>query len=540
MPSKLTPDQERALSSLSGEEELKLIADALPVLVSYVGPDLRYRFCNRAYEEWFHVPREKIRGLRVSELLSEEVYRIQKPHIDAVLSGQRREFSVWFERPWMGKRAASVHLVPDITEKGAVRGYISLVTDITHTKSNEEELERRVRERTGALERSQSFLDSLIEHLPNMIFVKEAGDLRFVRFNHAGEQLLGVERDQLIGKNDYDLFPKEQADFFISKDRAVLDSGKLLDIPEEPISTRSGLRYLHTRKIPLGNKDGKPEYLLGISEDITDRKLAEEELKKSQVALQSSYAELENRVQERTAQLNEAVRVRDEFLSIASHELKTPLTPLKLQLQNLVRTLNPKGGSAQSLVIPPEQLIQLVHSSDRQITRLTRLIEDLLDVSRITAGHLNLHLEEVDLSQLVSETVERYAEQFGEADCAVEIDAPKPVLGLFDRLRIEQVIVNLMTNALKYAPGKPVRFSVHKLDGRAQLSVRDQGAGIPEEQLERLFNRFERGATSAGLGGLGLGLYISRQIIQTHGGTIHIESRPGAGATFVIDLPLHP
>ncbi len=169
-----------------------------------------------------------------------------------------------------------------------------------------ESLETRVRERTtelarrtAELEESQNFLDSVVENLPDMLFVKEAKDLRFVRFNRGGEEMLGLSRKEMLGKTDHDFFPKEQADFFTSKDRAVLNSGQRLDISEEPIETSSGLRWLYTRKMSLLGSDGRPKYLLGISQDITERKLAEEEIRQLN-------EHLEQRVRVRTKELQES------------------------------------------------------------------------------------------------------------------------------------------------------------------------------------------------------------------------------------------
>ena len=153
-----------------------------------------------------------------------------------------------------------------------------ILTDITDQKLIEENLRR-----------SEIFISSVLENLPNMIFVKDAKDLRFMRFNKAGEGLLGYGRDELLGRNDYDIFPKEEADFFTAKDREVLRSGRLLDIPEEPIQTKdNGLRFLHTKKIPICGADGTPQYLLGISEDITDRKQAEEALQQNEARLNAA------------------------------------------------------------------------------------------------------------------------------------------------------------------------------------------------------------------------------------------------------------
>ena len=166
-----------------------------------------------------------------------------------------------------------------------------LLDELNQMRSRLAELEQIDDERKRADEESRratTFLDSIIENIPDMIFVKDAKDLRFLRFNRAGEELLGLSRDDLLGKNDYDFFPKGQADFFTEKDRGVLRGNEIVDIPEEPIETRSkGERILHTKKVPILDAKGEPDYLLGISEDITDRKRAEEALKDSEQQLQS-------------------------------------------------------------------------------------------------------------------------------------------------------------------------------------------------------------------------------------------------------------
>jgi len=165
------------------------------------------------------------------------------------------------------------------------KAIISICRDITERKKAEEELkkakenvEKKIEERTAELNKQKVFLSSILENVPNMIFVKDAKDLKFELFNKAGEELLGYKREQLLGKSDYDFFPKSQAEFFINKDRNVIKSGKLLDIPEEPIDTKSGKRFLHTKKIPILD-DHKAIYLMGISEDITEKRKTEIEYK---------------------------------------------------------------------------------------------------------------------------------------------------------------------------------------------------------------------------------------------------------------------
>lgn len=228
----------------------------------------------------------------------------------------------------------------------------------------------------------------------------------------------------------------------------------------------------------------------------------------------------------------EAVRARDEFLSIASHELRTPLTPLQLHLQSLKRTLataSPEGLSVETLA-------SKVAVAERQEKRLSRLVSELLDISRIRLGRLELRPEEVDLPSVVSEVLAQYRVELAQAGCTVNVNAPETLHGQWDRTRIEQVVTNLLTNAVRYGHGKPIDITLAR-DGEAvRLVVRDHGIGIAPEDQQRIFERFER-ASSRNFGGLGLGLYIARQIVEAHGGTIHVSSELGVGSSFTVELP---
>jgi signal transduction histidine kinase len=229
----------------------------------------------------------------------------------------------------------------------------------------------------------------------------------------------------------------------------------------------------------------------------------------------------------------EAVRARDEFLSIASHELRTPLTPLQLHLQSLKRTL--AAASPEGLSV--ETLASKVAVAERQEKRLSRLVSELLDISRIRLGKLELRPEEVDLPSVVSDVLAHYRVELAQAGCTVNVNAPEALRGLWDRARLEQVVTNLLTNAARYGHGKPIDISLAQ-DGEAvRLVVRDHGIGIAPEDQQRIFERFER-ASSRNFGGLGLGLYIARQIVEAHGGTIRVSSELGVGSSFTVELPL--
>lgn len=227
-------------------------------------------------------------------------------------------------------------------------------------------------------------------------------------------------------------------------------------------------------------------------------------------------------------------RLREEFLSLAAHELKTPVTVLKLQVQIARRTA---GRDAEAM---PRQLTAMLDVLERQICRLTRLCDELLETSCIQAGQLPLALEDVDLAALVREVLGHAVEQQLLPGCAVELRADAAVVGRWDRAQLEQVVFHLVKNAGTFGAGKLVEVEVRESDRGAELMIRDHGIGVLEEDKERIFERFERAASAKHFGGLGLGLYLARAIVRAHGGSIRVESRPGEGATFIVDLPRAP
>ena len=233
-------------------------------------------------------------------------------------------------------------------------------------------------------------------------------------------------------------------------------------------------------------------------------------------------------------QAQAAVAARDEFLSIASHELRTPLTALRLALDNLRRVAAREAQAPNSA-----QLERVLAASERAGQRLENLVEALLDVSRIHMGRLDIDVEALELGALVSDAVAGLDDELRQAGSTVETTGT-PLTGHWDRLRLGQVLTNLLSNAVKYGAGKPIEVSYGARDDRAWITIRDHGIGIDAADQHHIFERFERAVSSQNYGGLGLGLYIVKRILESHGGSVRVESRLGEGAAFLVELPLRP
>ncbi len=395
-------------------------------------------------------------------------------------------------------------LVPVLDRHDEPAGHFRIAKDVTARRTLEEETWR-----------DRAFLSSVVENIPHMIFVKDAAELRFVRFNRAGEELLGFGRDDLIGKNDYDFFPKPEADFFTGKDREVLRGGKLVDIPEEPIHTRLlGTRTLHTKKIPIVDESGTPQYLLGISEDVTERRRAEAAL------LAASRMEA-------TATL--AGGIAHDFNNLMAVVLSTT---------DLLRDVVANDPEGPGLVDEVAALARKGGSLARQMLAFAR-------------GGAT-HTEVLDLNEVVGEILSL---QFRSPPVGVTIDRQlEPNLWLVeaDRTQIGQVVVNLCTNAVEALEGSGrlgIRTRNVEVDearaanlglaaGRAvELVVWDSGAGLDAETRGRVFEPF----FTTKFQGRGLGLSVVYGIVREHRGHIAVESAVGQGTRFTIVLPArHP
>jgi signal transduction histidine kinase len=229
----------------------------------------------------------------------------------------------------------------------------------------------------------------------------------------------------------------------------------------------------------------------------------------------------------------EAIRIRDDFLSVAGHELKTPLTAVQLYVERL--------GDALDCLAPEEgqdgQLTRKLGDVERVVTRLGGLVDQLLDVSRLTAGRLVLDPERVDLAEIVREAVTQVEQEALRRATPIKVTTRDAVVGYWDRGRLHQVLSNLLSNAVKYGAGQPVVVQLQVEGPDGVVAVRDQGIGIAAENQLRIFEKFERAAPERQFGGLGLGLWICREIVTAMNGSIHVSSSPGAGATFTLRLP---
>ena len=360
------------------------------------------------------------------------------------------------------------------------------------------------------LRRNQLFLYSILENIPDMIFVKDAKDLRFIRFNRAGERLIGTPVHELIGKNDYDFFPKAEADFFTSKDRDVLNSKTLLEIDEEPIHTKKGVRYLHTKKIPILDEVGNPRYLLGISEDITDRKQTAESLGRAYDELKAANHELE------------------AFSYSVSHDLRAPLRAIEGFSEILLE------DHAGQLDAEASRLLAIVR---RNALRMSQLIDDLLAFSRL--GRQELGCQSIDMQALAHTALGNLRQQEPERKVEVKIHPLTSAVG--DNAMMRQVWTNLLSNALKFTRHRPspiVEVGCRNSSEEMTYFIKDNGVGFDMRYADKLFGVFQRLHSVDEFEGTGVGLAIVQRIIRRHGGRVWAESEPGTGSSFYFTLPM--
>jgi PAS domain S-box-containing protein len=306
-----------------------------------------------------------------------------------------------------------------------------------------------------------------------------------------------------------ELLHPEDRDFVNRSVDAAIKNHKPYTLTHRVIWPDGSVHWIQSKGKPYFDQTGKLLRIIGTTISIDERKRFESEL-------------------------GQAIQSRDDFISIASHELKTPLTSLKLQT-DIIRRATRKDPAFQ---LAPERILKLADQMDQQIQRLTRLIDDMLDASRVGTGKLSFHFDLFNLSTLLNEISSRFASRFQQAGIAFKLNAQAGVELRGDADRIEQVISNLYTNAIRYAAGSQLETSMLIKENDILIQVKDTGPGITLEAQNRIFSRFERADALNKAPGLGLGLYISKEIIEGHGGKIQVDSAPGKGASFTIRLPL--
>jgi len=357
----------------------------------------------------------------------------------------------------------------------------------------------------------------LLEFVPDAVVIADR-DGRIVYANRMTAELFGYAVEELVGQPVESLLParfreahhRHRADY--DHDPSPRPMGLGLSLWGMRKSGEEFAAEISLSPLRLGSE----HYAVAAIRDVTERRRIEEK------------ALLYRKAQEE-------VRARDEFISVASHELRTPVAALQLQLQLLRRMAQRSKEEIPAVVA--DRLVSL----ERQTRRVALLVAELLDLSRLRLGRLELKREKMDVAELAREVVAPFQEDRGaNGGSTIEVEAAGPATGSFDRVRLEQVLTNLLANAVKFGEGKPITVRVEGGGETVRVSVIDNGIGIASADRDRIFSRFERAVPAQHFGGLGLGLYIASRIVEAHGGSIRLESAPGTGSSFTVELPREP
>ena len=379
----------------------------------------------------------------------------------------------------------------------------------------QDDVERTVSEPTSASDAIAALLSAIVESSHDAIVSKTLDGI-ITSWNRAAEAMFGYSAAEAVGRHITLIIPPER----IAEEDYVLGQvrrGEKVEHFETIRQTKDGRRLnISITVSPVKDSRGRIIGASKIARDITGQK-----------ALEREREELLQREQLARQQLAEAVSARDEFIAVAAHELRNPLNVFLLNLQLLHRI----SGNPASF----DKMRGLIEKSREQLGRLNALVDRLLDVTRIRAGTFELYRESIDLGSLLQEIAARFK---GE-QLSISAEVQSKLQGEWDRVRMDQAITNLISNAVKYGLGRPILVRARVSNGQAVISITDHGIGISPEDLERVFDRFERAAGRSNNDGLGLGLWITKQIVEAHGGTIGAESELGKGSTFEVRLPLH-
>jgi PAS domain S-box-containing protein len=454
---------------------------------------------------------ESIKGYLADEIVGHSISRFYTPEdvadgrpqrlLSIAVRDGRVEDEGWRVRKDGTRFWADVVITSLWDASGKLFGFSKVTRDLTARRAAEE-----------ALRQSEQRFRLLIQSVKDYAIFMLDPQGHVATWNAGATNIKGYTPEEIIGQHFSRFYlPEEVASGKCELELEVAVAEGRFE--EEGWRVRKdGTRFWANVVIqPMRDLDGRLLGFAKVTRDLTDRRNAEAE-------------------RLRLAQAQEAIRLRDEFLSIASHELKTPLSAIQLQLQSLLHG---------SQVLEPK-LRNKAERAYRGGERLTQLVEALLDVSRIATGRLVLSPERFDLTKSVEDVVDRFHEQAAKEGCELTLRESEPVTGEWDRIRVEQVLTNLLANAFKYAAGTPVELAVRAEGDTAVITVSDKGPGVPETERARIFGRFERAVSMSHFGGMGLGLYVARQITEAHGGTIGIEEVEPHGARFIVTLPRTP
>ncbi len=338
-------------------------------------------------------------------------------------------------------------------------------------------------------------------------------------WNGGAEAMFGYRAEEVIGRSIRLIIPSDrqnEEDYVLSRIRRGLRVDHF-----ETVRQRKDGSFLNISLTvsPIRDAQGAIIGASKIARDITDKKRLERE--REQLLAQEHTA---------LVRLNEALKARDQFIAVAAHELRNPLNVLHLTLQLLQRACRDPQRSAQALA--------LAEKSQLHFDRFASLVDRLLDVTRARSGSLDLYREMLSLSELLVEVASRFKAE--RPDLSITVETGPETLGWWDKLRVDQVLTNLISNAVKYGGDKPITIAAAADAGDAVITIRDQGMGISARDLPRIFELFERVAPGSEGGGFGIGLWITKRIVEAHGGTVQAASEPGVGSTFTVRLPMNP
>jgi PAS domain S-box-containing protein len=515
--------REHALEAQRRESDARYhsLAEAVPLIVWTADVSGKITYANRAWTEYIGVPPHQLMSWK--HIIHPDDHPSVKVSRDNARSNEAVVHGLWRLRSATGAyRWHVVKAIPSRDAQGRLVGWLGTATDVDDQQRSEERA-RFLAEASGALGASLDLREVLARVCS--LAVPAVGDVCAVHLR--GDD--GLSREVAVSPDLVELLaspgPEQLEALGIGE---VLESGRTVVERDGSESTPLGLsQWISVPLVSRGAVIGaltlgrRPRSSSGLFSEEVAVELAR------RVALAADNARLYEEAQE-------AIRLRDEFLSVASHELRTPLTPLNLKLGMLRRVAEQAAGGT----LPAPQMAADIGVAARHVQRLTNLVDHLLDVTRIRAGRLQLQLEVVDAAEVVRDAAVRLAAMAIETGSAVEVEAPERVTGVWDRMRLEQIVTNLLSNALKYGGGQPVQMRLEESGpGSVVLSVRDAGMGMDPSVLGRIFGRFERGHSGRHYPGLGLGLYITRQIVTALEGTITVESTPGEGSLFTVVLP---